>query len=80
MRILLTTVDIFHGIGGGQSFYKLLIKAYPKIEFSYFVDKEPENTTRLVNTKTIKLKHYFPTSKSHQSSICLLYTSPSPRD
>jgi len=69
MRILLTTVDIFHGIGGGQSFYKLLIKAYPKIEFSYFVDKEPENTTRLVNTKTIKLKHYFPTSKSHQSSI-----------
>ena len=69
MRVLLTAIDIFHGVGGGQSFYKLLIKAYPEIEFSYFVDKESENTTRLVNAKTIKLKLHFPTSKSHQSAI-----------
>ena len=69
MRVLLTAIDIFHGVGGGQSFYKLLIKAYPEIEFSYFVDKESENTTRLVNAKTIKLKLHFPTSKSLQSAI-----------
>ena len=69
MRTLFTTVDIFHGVGGGQSFYKQLINAYPEIEFSYFINKEPENTIRPINTKTIKLKNYFPNLGSQQSAI-----------
>ena len=69
MRILLTIVDIFHGIGGGQSFYKQLIKAYPEIEFSYFIQNESDHTLRPENTRTIKLKNNFPNLVNHNSKL-----------
>ena len=60
MRVLLPTVDIFYSVGGGQSFYKQLIKANPDIEFSYLIRDESEKENRPSNSKAIKYNYKFP--------------------
>ncbi|MGU3404076.1 glycosyltransferase [Methylobacterium brachiatum] len=42
MRILVCAENIFSAIGGGQSFYADLMKAYPSKQFFYFAEN-PEN-------------------------------------
>jgi glycosyltransferase involved in cell wall biosynthesis len=60
MRVLLPAVDIFYSVGGGQSFYKQLIKANPDIEFSYLIRNESDNEIRPSNCKAIKYDYKFP--------------------
>jgi glycosyltransferase involved in cell wall biosynthesis len=60
MRVLLPAVDIFYSVGGGQSFYKQLIKANPDIEFSYLIRDESEKENRPSNSKAIKYNYKFP--------------------
>jgi len=60
MRVLLPAVDIFYSVGGGQSFYKQLIKANPDIEFSYLIRDESEKENRPSNSKAIKYDYKFP--------------------
>ena len=52
MRVLLPAVDIFYSVGGGQSFYKQLIKANPDIEFSYLIRNESEKENRIFSCIT----------------------------
>ena len=60
MRVLLPAVDIFYSVGGGQSFYKQLIKANPDIEFSYLIRNESDKENRPSNSKAIKYDYKFP--------------------
>ena len=62
MRVLLPAVDIFHSVGGGQSFYKQLIQSNSNIEFSYLIRNEPDKTNRPNNAKTIDYDYKFPDS------------------
>ena len=60
MRVLLPAVDIFHSVGGGQSFYKQLIQSNPNIEFSYLIRNESDKANRPSNSKTINYDYKFP--------------------
>ena len=60
MRVLLPAVDIFHSVGGGQSFYKQLIQSNPNIEFSYLIRNESDKANRPSNSNTINYDYKFP--------------------
>jgi len=68
MRILITTIDIFQGVGGGQSFYKLLIESNPNIEFTYLVKNQSQITNNLKNIKTLQYENKFPDLQTYKSS------------
>jgi hypothetical protein len=59
MKVLIADFDLFSKVGGGQTFYRSIIKKNPQIEFYYIAEKEPLNTPRPVNATAITYKEQF---------------------
>ena len=54
MKVFIADFDLFGKVGGGQTFYRLLIKINPDIQFYYLIDTENFNNQRPNNA------HVFP--------------------
>ncbi|MDJ0582396.1 glycosyltransferase [Crocosphaera sp.] len=59
MKVLIADFDLFSKVGGGQTFYRSIIKKNPQIEFYYIAEKEPLNTARPANARAIPYKEQF---------------------
>ena len=59
MKVLIADFDLFSKVGGGQTFYKSIIKKNPKIEFYYLIEKEPLNTSRPLNANVLEYQEKF---------------------
>jgi glycosyltransferase involved in cell wall biosynthesis len=55
MKILLLTTDLYKTIGGGQTVYKKIIEATPKVEFFYYLDTEDSDARRPKNAHPVFL-------------------------
>ncbi|ACK67228.1 glycosyl transferase family 2 [Rippkaea orientalis PCC 8801] len=53
MKVLIADFDLFSKVGGGQTFYRSIIKKNPQIDFYYIAEKEPLQTTRPPNAHAI---------------------------
>ncbi|HAC66150.1 MAG TPA: family 2 glycosyl transferase [Cyanothece sp. UBA12306] len=53
MKVLIADFDLFKKVGGGQTFYRSIIKKNPHIDFYYIAQKEPLDTNRPNNAKAI---------------------------
>ncbi|MDY6786295.1 MAG: glycosyltransferase [Cyanobacteriota bacterium] len=62
MRVFIADFDLYQKIGGGQTFYRRIIKSYPSIKFYYLIQSEQEGTTRPPNACAIPFREkYFST-------------------
>ncbi|MDJ0511147.1 MAG: glycosyltransferase, partial [Crocosphaera sp.] len=59
MKVLIADFDLFSKVGGGQTFYRSIIKKNPQIDFYYIAEKEPLNTSRPANATAIPYKEQF---------------------
>lgn len=55
MRILFTLSDLYQTIGGGQTVARKIIEQSPDLEFTYFRVREPADTPRPFNCRTVPL-------------------------
>jgi glycosyltransferase involved in cell wall biosynthesis len=53
MHVLLASFDLFKEVGGGQTFYRNLIRRNPQIQFTYLVASESVNARRPENAKVV---------------------------
>jgi glycosyltransferase involved in cell wall biosynthesis len=53
MRVLIAGFDLFHSVGGGQTFYRGAIETNPGVEFYYLRDREPEAAPRPANAHAL---------------------------
>ena len=59
MKVLIADFDLFKKTGGGQTFYRSLIKKNPEIDFYYIIKDESLNTSCLHNSHQIPYKEIF---------------------
>ncbi|EAZ91305.1 glycosyltransferase [Crocosphaera chwakensis] len=59
MKVLIADFDLFSKVGGGQTFYRSIIKKNPQIQFYYIAQKEPLNTPRPKNATAIPYTEQF---------------------
>ncbi|BAQ63703.1 glycosyltransferase [Geminocystis sp. NIES-3709] len=59
MRVLIAEFDVFHKIGGGQTFYRRLIETNPNIDFYYLIVEEKSNNFRPKNAKVLPYKQQY---------------------
>jgi glycosyltransferase involved in cell wall biosynthesis len=59
MKVLIADFDLFYKIGGGQTFYKNLIKKNPNIDFYYFRILEQPSDCQLPNAHTIDFRENY---------------------
>ncbi|KFF41489.1 MAG: glycosyltransferase [Candidatus Atelocyanobacterium thalassa isolate SIO64986] len=59
MKVLIADFDLFQKMGGGQTFYRSLIKKNPQIDFYYIAKNEFLNTSRLDNSHKIPYQEVF---------------------
>jgi glycosyltransferase involved in cell wall biosynthesis len=59
MKVLIADFDLFSKVGGGQTFYRSIIKKNPQIQFYYIAEKEPLNNPRPTNATAIPYKEQF---------------------
>ncbi|ACB49876.1 unknown [Crocosphaera subtropica ATCC 51142] len=59
MKVLIADFDLFSKVGGGQTFYRSIIKKNPQIQFYYIAEKEPLNSPRPTNATAIPYKEQF---------------------
>ncbi len=53
MKILIADFDLYHKIGGGQTFYQRIIETNPHLKFYYLIDQEKANQKRPKNVTII---------------------------
>ena len=59
MKVLIADFDLFSKVGGGQTFYRSIIKKNPQIEFYYIAEKEALENSRPANVTAIPYKDQF---------------------
>ena len=59
MKVLIAEFDLFHKIGGGQTFYRRLIETNPEIEFYYLIIEENLKLERPNNSKVIPYQQQY---------------------
>ncbi|MBL1209427.1 glycosyltransferase [Geminocystis sp. GBBB08] len=59
MKVLIAEFDLFHKIGGGQTFYRNLIERNPNIEFYYLIIDEKVNHFRPKNAQVFLYKQQY---------------------
>ncbi|MEL4896403.1 glycosyltransferase [Crocosphaera sp. Alani8] len=59
MKVLIADFDLFSKVGGGQTFYRSIIKKNPQIQFYYLAEKEPANSPKPSNARAIPYKEQF---------------------
>ncbi len=59
MKVLIADFDLFSKVGGGQTFYKSIIKKNPHIEFYYIAEKESLDTSRPFNAHALEYQEEF---------------------
>lgn len=59
MKVLIAEFDLFHNIGGGQTFYRRLIETNPHIEFYYLIIEEKKDNIRPHNVKVISYQQFY---------------------
>ena len=59
MKILIADFDLFKKMGGGQTFYRSIIKKNPQIDFYYIAEKEPLDTPRPPNAHALPYQEKF---------------------
>ncbi|WP_017294068.1 glycosyltransferase [Geminocystis herdmanii] len=59
MKVLIAEFDLFHKIGGGQTFYCRLIETNPEIEFYYLIIEENFKVDRPNNSKVIPYQQQY---------------------
>lgn len=70
MRILIADVDLFRTVGGGQTFYRSVIRRHPDVEFWYLQDREPDDADRPENAHPVKK------SRAYTPSTLADFTAP----
>lgn len=59
MKVLIADFDLFHAMGGGQTFYRSIIEKNPQIEFCYLRTREAASAPRPANARAIPYQvHY----------------------
>jgi glycosyltransferase involved in cell wall biosynthesis len=66
MKVLIADFDLFYKIGGGQTFYKNLIKKNPNIDFYYFRILEQTSDSQLPNAHPIDFRENYHISSYSQ--------------
>ncbi|MEA5533089.1 glycosyltransferase [Crocosphaera sp. XPORK-15E] len=59
MKVLIADFDLFSKVGGGQTFYRSIIKKNPQIDFYYIAEKEPRETPRPSNAHALPYQEQF---------------------
>ncbi|MGI0479658.1 glycosyltransferase [Geminocystis sp. CENA526] len=59
MTVLIAEFDLFHKIGGGQTFYRRLIETNPHINFSYLIIEENVKIDRPKNVQVVPYKQQY---------------------
>lgn len=59
MKVLIAEFDLFHKIGGGQTFYRRLIELNPEITFYYLIIEENIRLDRPQNVKVLPYKQQY---------------------
>ncbi len=59
MKVLIADFDLFQKTGGGQTFYRSLIKKNPQIDFYYIVKNESPKISNLHNSHQIPYQEVF---------------------
>lgn len=59
MKVLIADFDLFATTGGGQAFYRAIIKNNPAIQFSYFSVTEPANAERPSNAHALPFREKY---------------------
>lgn len=59
MKVLITDFDLFAKVGGGQTFYRSLIRKNPDIDFYYLIDKEARVTERPDNAHGVPFQEKY---------------------
>ncbi|QUS62002.1 glycosyltransferase [Synechocystis sp. PCC 7339] len=59
MKVLITDFDLFAKVGGGQTFYRSLIRKNPDIDFYYLIDKEERVTKRPNNAHGVPFQEKY---------------------
>ncbi len=59
MKVLIADFDLFAKVGGGQTFYRQVIKKNPQIDFYYLADKEKADSLRPQNATAIIFKEVY---------------------
>ncbi|EAM48216.1 glycosyltransferase [Crocosphaera watsonii] len=59
MKVLIADFDLFKKMGGGQTFYRSIIKKNPQIDFYYIAEKEPSDTPRPSNAHALSYQEQF---------------------
>src|SRR3569623_1561054 len=62
MKVLLADFDLLATTGGGQTFYRSIIKANPAIQFFYFSVSEPLNAARPPNARPLPFRERYSVS------------------
>ncbi len=55
MKILFTLTDLYNTVGGGQTVARNIIEQSPDLQFTYFRVREPSDTLRPANCRTVAL-------------------------
>lgn len=59
MKVLIAEFDLFHKIGGGQTFYRRLIETNPEIEFYYLIIEEVALRDRPKNVQVVPYQQQY---------------------
>ena len=59
MKVLITDFDLFSKVGGGQTFYRSLIRKNPSIDFYYLIEKENIDSPRPNNAHPVPFKEKY---------------------
>lgn len=59
MKVLIAEFDLFHKIGGGQTFYRRLIETNPDIEFYYLIIQENIKSIRPQNVQVVPYQQQY---------------------
>ena len=59
MRVFIADFDLFHITGGGQTYYRGVMKAFPGIDFHYLARDEADTAPRPANAHPIAYREAY---------------------